>query len=190
MALRELSPLALADELLRPSFEAIYRDHFRHVWHTLRRLGVVERDLEDAAHEVFVVVHRRLEDYDPRRPLKPWVTGIAYRVASDERRRARHRREVFSHEGWDARDKGDGPEEHLAATRARALVQAALSELPLDQRAAVVMHDLDGLSIPDIAHELGIPLNTMYSRLRLGRRKFTAAVRAIQMKTQTRKTSK
>ncbi len=180
MARRIVSPLALAKDVLRPPFEAIYREHLRHVWNTLRRLGVVERDLEDATHEVFVVVHRRLEDYDPSRPIRPWITGISYRVASDERRRARHRREVFGSEGWDLGSDGASPEKELVARRAQILVRQALQELPMDQRAAVVMHDLEGTSVPDMCRELGVPLNTMYSRLRLGRKKFTAAVRTLQ----------
>src|ERR1039457_6413159 len=43
-------------------FDEIYRQHFPYVWRTLRRLGVAPADVEDVAHEVFVVVHRRLAD--------------------------------------------------------------------------------------------------------------------------------
>ena len=72
----------------RPETHEVYTTHFRHVWHSLRRIGVPWADLEDAAHDVFVVVHRRLTDFDPERPIKPWLSGIAYRVASDRRRKA------------------------------------------------------------------------------------------------------
>lgn len=171
-----LSPSMVQVTTARPTLAEVYRDTFQHVWNTLRRLGVPERDLEDAAHEVYLVVQRRLGDYDPERPLRAWLTGICYRVASDDRRRAFRRREVL----WDA---GEVPaseptaEAALEAAQAQRRVAAALETLPLEQRVVFVMHDIDGFSMPDIARELGAPLNTLYSRLRLGRARFEAAIR-------------
>ena len=164
----------LAD--LRPELGAIYAAHFTHVWHTLRRYGVVERDLEDAAHEVFLVVHRRLGDYDPSRPLRPWLSGIAWRVASDERRRARHHRERLGHtsEPVSARPAAD---DAVATARDRQLVVDTLEELPDDQRRVFVMYELDEAGMPEIAEALAVPLNTAYSRLRLARKRFADAVR-------------
>ena len=62
-------------------FVDVYGAELPFVWRTLWRLGVPDRDLEDVAHDVFVVVHRKLVDYDPTRPLKPWLFGICFRVA-------------------------------------------------------------------------------------------------------------
>jgi RNA polymerase sigma-70 factor (ECF subfamily) len=173
--------VALAQELPiceRPQFESIYREHFDHVWFTLRRLGVQERDLDDATHEVFVVINRRLSDFDPTRPLRPWVTGITYRVASDERRRARHRREIIG-DIPEATTKR-GPLQALEAKQAHTLVMLALEELPMKQRAVFVMHELQGMTMPEIMEALDAPLNTLYSRLRLARRKFTLAARRLR----------
>ena len=75
---------------------AVYDEHFDYVWHTLRRLGVRAADLEDLAHDVFVAFHRTRATYDPSRPIRPWLFGIAFRVSSDHRRRARHRYEVVA----------------------------------------------------------------------------------------------
>ena len=160
-----------------PTFDAVYRECFQHVWHTLRRLGVPDRDLEDSVHDVFVVVHRRLGDFDPTRPVRPWVTGIAYRVASDDRRRARRQREVLE-DDVDAVDGGRGADEAIDAARARTRVHKALETVPIDQRIVFVMHDIDGFAMPDIQRELAVPLNTLYSRLRLARGKFEAAIRS------------
>lgn len=160
-----------------PTFSEIYEVHFNHVWHTLRRLGVHERDLEDSCHELFIVVHRRLSDFDASRRVKPWLTGIAYRVASDYRRRARHRREIVK-DDIAAVDHRRSPEDDASATEARALVMRGLEEVPLDQRIVFIMHDINKVSIPEIAAELDVSPNTLYSRLRLAREKFTAAVRA------------
>ncbi|MCA9518931.1 MAG: sigma-70 family RNA polymerase sigma factor, partial [Myxococcales bacterium] len=112
----------------RPDVRAIYGAEFAWVYRTLRRLGGRERDLEDLAHDVFVVVHRRLDDYDPRRPLRPWLMGIAFRVVSDYRRRAGFRAEELSE---DVADTAWAPrqEEAVAERDRRELVLEALEAL-------------------------------------------------------------
>jgi RNA polymerase sigma-70 factor, ECF subfamily len=164
----------------RPSFQDVYQQDFAYVWQTLRRLGVRPSDLEDLAHDVFVVVHRRLGDFDPGRAVRPWLFGIAYRVASEHRRRrpldgpaARSEADVA-----DLVDQAPSPERILAADDARRRVAEALEQLPLDQRCVLVLHDIDGVPVPEIALTLELPLNTVYSRLRLGRSKFAAALAA------------
>ena len=157
-------------------FAAAYEAEFEAVWLYLRRLGVPEADVEDAVHDVFVVAHRRHGNYDPSRPLRPWLLGIAFRIAAQWRRR--HRREVSVPEpGVDRPDEAGAPDEVAAARQASRRLQAALARLDIDQRAVVVMHDLNGIPVPEIAAALDVPLNTVYSRLRLGRAKVTAALR-------------
>ncbi|PKN54208.1 MAG: hypothetical protein CVU56_27815 [Deltaproteobacteria bacterium HGW-Deltaproteobacteria-14] len=165
----------------RTAFRALYEREFAWVHRTLRRLGARDRDLEDLAHDVFVVVYRRLADYDPARPLRPWLFGIAFRVVSDYRRRA-----SFSRESAIAPEVADAaatpPEQEAAVARgeARDLVLLALDGMDLDQRAVFVLHELDGLSIPEIAATLTVSHNTLYSRLRLARAKFADAVAQIR----------
>lgn len=165
-----------------PAFRALFEGEFSYVIHALYRLGVRRPDLEDLTHEVFVTVHRVLPDYDTRRPLRPWLFGIALRIASDYRRRARHTREVQQEPLHDAVDGAPLADDQLAAEQARRLVVEALAALELDRRAVLVLHDIDGQSMPEIAHALAIPLNTGYSRLRLGREQFKAAVKRIQLR--------
>jgi RNA polymerase sigma-70 factor, ECF subfamily len=164
----------------RPGFEELYRQQLDYVWHTLRRLGVRASDLEDLVHDVFVVVYRRLADFDPTRAIRPWLFGIAYRVASEHRRRQPpHAPSARAEEAVDALpDQAPSPERILASEEARQRVAAALAHLPLDQRAVLVLHDIDGVPVPEIALTLELPLNTVYSRLRLGRSKFVAALAA------------
>lgn len=161
----------------RPTFAEVYRGELGYVWRLLRRLGVADADLEDAAHDAFLVVHRRLGDYDPARPLRPWLAGITVRVASEGRRKARRRREVpdASIDPVDTRV----PRER-AQREARALLAEALEALTPDRRVVVVLHDLEGHSMPEIVEIVEAPLNTLYSRLRLGRRDLAAAVRRIR----------
>ena len=158
-----------------PAFSEVYREHVRYVWNTLRRLGVRDRDLEDLAHDVFVVAYRKRADYKPELPMRRWLFGIAFRVAAGDRRKARHAREI----ACDDVDVAAGGDDLDTAAARRALCLRALAALPLEQRAVLVMHDLDGYSAPEIAIALEVPLNTVYSRLRLGRAKFTLAARQL-----------
>jgi RNA polymerase sigma-70 factor (ECF subfamily) len=156
----------------------IYEEEFTRVWHSLRRHGVPERHLEDAAHEVFTVLYRRLPELDRSRPLGPYLSGIAARVAADLRKRASERYEVPSDQIEQA-DTGRSPEELLAGAERQRLVGRALEALSHDQRAVFVMHELEGHAIPDVAAALAINLNTAYSRLRLARASFTQAARRL-----------
>jgi RNA polymerase sigma-70 factor (ECF subfamily) len=160
-------------------FAAVYGVEFPYVWNTLRRLGVWERDVEDLCHDVFVVVFRILEQYDARRPIRPWLFGIAFRVASDYRRSARFRREVTG-AAVEVASLAPAADEIMARREGQQLVVRALEALELERRAVFVMHDIDGHVMPDIAAALGVPLNTAYSRLRLARADFAAAAEQLR----------
>lgn len=163
-----------------PTFRQLYERHFDHVWHTLRRFGVADRELEDAAHDVFVIVHRKLGAFDPQRSARAWLSGIAWRVAADTRRRAHHRREQLdARAGIERHDRLPTPDRVVEAREARMLVEDALETLDLDRRAVLVLCDIDGASGPEAAEALGVPLNTVYSRLRSARSLFGAAVRRL-----------
>ena len=165
---------AVAPPESRPvDFDAAYRDHFRYVWGTLQRLGVRYDDLEDLAHDVFVIACRREASYDPSLPLRPWLFGIAFRVAAAQRRRARHSAEIAT-DHLEVADAGGRADETSARCQ---LVLRALAELNLDQRAVLLMHDLDGYTAAEIGRALDVPLNTVYSRLRLARARFALEAR-------------
>jgi RNA polymerase sigma-70 factor, ECF subfamily len=155
-----------------------FRREFDYLCRTLRRLGVAEKDVEDLAHEVFLVLHRRWSDYDSAQPLRPWLFGIAFRVASAHHRRAR--REV-PHAWIEIEDLGPRPDQALVNERNRRIVLAALDQVPLERRAVLVMHDLDSTDMRNIASALSIPLFTAYSRLRKARKEFAVAVRRIEL---------
>ena len=148
---------------------------------TLRRLGAPPKDIEDLTHDLFVVVHRRLPEYDASRPLRPWLFGIAVRVLSDYRQLFRNRREVLDPIAPtpDAIDQAPRQDESLAGNQERTLLMKALDLIDFDRRVVLVMHDLDEVSMPEIAAALDIPLNTAYSRLRLARADVLTAVRRL-----------
>lgn len=150
-------------------FRAVYDREFPVVVRVLRRLGVQERQLEDAAQEVFAVVLRRRGDFDARRPVRPWLCGIATRVAADFRKRVSTALEVPHGETPD-----HGDDRTTRQVDARPLLLRALDVLSRDERVAVLLVDLEGQSAVEVALALGIPSGTLYARLHDARKKLTA----------------
>ena len=163
----------------RPSFQDVFRAHSRYVWVTLRRLGARTAELEDLTHDVFIQVLRHLDEYDPERPMRPWLFAFAFRVAAEDRRRVRRRPEVATDLGQ-APDFKPGPVEELLQQERRELARAALDEVELNRRAVFILHELDGFAIPEVARSLEIPLATAYSRLRLAREDFALIARRLR----------
>jgi RNA polymerase sigma-70 factor (ECF subfamily) len=161
------------------SLRELFDMHGGYVWNTLRRLGIPESDLEDLTHDVFVQVSGRLGDYDPKRPPRPWLFGFAFRVASQYRRRA-HRRHETPGDPDMARHPGPSPHERLAADDDRKLVLAALEAIDLQRRAVFILYEIDRVPMEEIAGAIGVPVNTAYSRLRIARAEFRAAVERLR----------
>lgn len=159
----------------------MYCREFGYVWHTLRRLGIPQRELPDVTHDVFVTVCRCLDRYDPSRPIRPWLFGVAFRVASDHRHLSRNAREA-AHETIEVPDERPLPDERISRSQTRELVREALAALDPDRRAVLILHDIDDASVPEIARTLAVPENTLYSRLRVAREQFVAAIRRIQLR--------
>jgi RNA polymerase sigma-70 factor (ECF subfamily) len=163
----------------RPTFEDVYRLEFDYVYRSLRRLGVPDKELLDLAHDTFLVVFRKLASYDPARPLRAWLFGIAFRVVSEYRSRPVQQRETSDEELAAIPINGEA-EARVQGREARETVLAALDRLTPDKRAVFVMHELDGCAAPEIAEALSIPVNTVYSRLRVARQDFVAALQTLQ----------
>lgn len=150
-----------------------YQRELDYILRTLQRLGAPSSDLEDLAHEVFLVLRRAWPEYEASRPLRPYLFGIAFRVVSTHRRR--YWREVAA-PIVDELDAAPVPDEALESTEARALVLAALQKIPIARRVVLVMHDLDEVPMQEVAATLKIPLFTAYSRLRKARRELEACL--------------
>jgi len=170
---------AVEDRREAPDFGRVYEAEAERVYHRLRRLGVADRDLEDKMHDVFVVVHQKLSEYDPSRPITPWIAGITVRVAADHFKRAFRKREVMQTD-VDERHAGPDPEAALQTRQEQRLLLSLLDELEPDRRALVVLHDLEGYEMPEIAELLQVGVNTLYSRLRMAREQLAKELRLRQ----------
>jgi len=157
------------DTPLRRLFERIFEAEYDWVHHSLRRLGVRPRDVEDLAHDVFVQVYKRLASYDEARPIRPWLFAFAFRIASDYRRLARHGTELTADE---VGESAATAESDLARREASTIVSRALEAMSIDIRAVFILYEIDEVPMKEIAESLGIPVNTAYSRLRLARASF------------------
>jgi len=158
-------------------FDGIYTECFSFVWRCLRGLGVPEAQLDDAAQDVFVVVHRRLAEFAGRSAVRTWLYGIVRNVASNHRRsvaRKGHAKPLDN----EVASRAPGPLEHAEEAEAARFVQAFLSGLEPKRREVFMLVLLEELSVPDAAAALEIPLNTAYTRLRLARADFQKALAA------------
>ncbi len=169
--LDEAQPVAMVP----PSFDEVYAEHFPFVWRSLRRMGVAEAAIDDAVQDVFLVVHRRLPDFEARSSVKTWLFGIVHRVAHDHRRRVA-RKGGLEPLAPTLADRGPGPLEQLEAHEALRELDAALSALDVDKRAVLVLTEIEQMTAPEIAEALGVNLNTVYSRLRAARRELDLAL--------------
>lgn len=162
-----------------PPFEQLYEEHFSFVWRNLRRLGVLEANLGDAAQDVFLVIHRRLPEFEPRGALRSWVYSIVLRVARQHRRLARRKptRELPPENEWSDPNQV-GPEQDAAERQGLAQLIGMLEQLDDDKREAFVLAELEGLSAPEISAILGVNVNTVYARIRAARKRLEAALNA------------
>jgi RNA polymerase sigma-70 factor, ECF subfamily len=154
---------------------AVHAAHNGFLWATLQRLGGRARDLDDLYQEVFIVVHRRLGDYDPALPIRPWLFGICVRVVAGWRRRAHVRREELVDEMPEGDHAAPSPEERADRSRNQRILQSILDELDLERRAVFVMYEIDELPCDQIAEMMGVPVGTVHSRLHTARKEFERA---------------
>lgn len=163
------------------AFRRLYDEHVAFVWRNLRRLGVMDRDVEDKCQEVFVVAHRRWVEFADRgHGPRAWLFQIVLRVASDARRH--RRRHPVDPDGGIAQERQSvEPAQAAAVARRQALdlLDRALATIDVGRRAVLVLHEIEQMTAPEIARALDLPLNTVYSRLRVARVELDAELARI-----------
>jgi RNA polymerase sigma-70 factor, ECF subfamily len=195
--LRRLEPTSPADSALpaerpvsgpasvpspcAPGLDQVYEAHFRYVWRCLKSLGVEPAHLDDAAHDVFLVVQRKLPSFDGEQArLTTWLYEIALRVGRRYRTRraregARHVELATDDERAPLATPAEGAPE-LERSERLELARAALATLDDAKREAFVLACIEQRSAPEIARITGLPLNTVYSRIRAARQAFQAEI--------------
>ena len=166
-----------------PDFDAIYFEHASFVWRVLRgMIGVSDPLVQDALQDVFMVVHRRYPEFDHHCSVRTWLFEIAYRVA------CRYRRQRARNHAWvdlddeQRRAPGSSPAELVEQNESVRLLGQLLDQLDEDKRMVFVLAEVEGMSVPEIAAVIHVPLNTVYSRLRRARISFNAALARQQQR--------
>lgn len=152
------------DEDFTAFYVASSRRLLGHVYAMVGDLAEAEDALQDAYARAWQRWNRVRALEDP----EAWIRTVAFRIAVSSWRKARNR--VVAHRRGEPRDDMPG------ASPDRLAVITALREIPAEQRRAVVLHHLVGLSIEEIAHETGSPPGTVKSRLARGRRALAGRV--------------
>lgn len=158
-----------SSDRLRTLFDA----HFDFVWRSLRRLGVPELTVDDAAQEVFLVLSRRLAEVDVGRE-KSFLFATAVRVASTSRRAQARRGEHEDASAHELVDEGPSPSELVDRQSARRMLDRVLDALDVDLRAVFVLYELEEMTMAEIATTLVLAPGTVASRLRRARDAFQA----------------
>jgi len=161
--------------------EAIFREHAPYVHRVIRHLGIAPGDVDDVLQDVFVIVHRKVADFEQRGSVRAWVHGIAIRVAARYRRRRTSSREVASGDASDAIDPRT-PAEDLSDQDARRILAAILDGLDDEKRTVFVLYELEGLSMQEVAQAMDTPVQTAFYRLHAARELVYAAVRRHQLR--------
>jgi len=159
-----------------PSFAELYQRYFEFVWKCARAFGCTSHDIDDVVQDVFLVVQRRHADLRDEALARSWIYSITRRVVSTHRRRRReHDTATIEVDALKSPEQSPlAAAEHNVEVRA---LSALLEGLDERKREVFVLSEILELSGREIAETIGVPMNTVYSRLRAAREEFDAAVK-------------
>jgi RNA polymerase sigma-70 factor (ECF subfamily) len=168
-------------------FRAIYERWFDEVSRWIRAMGGPEADREDLVQDVFLVVHRRLADFDGQN-VAGWLYQIARHRVRDFRRLLWVKHMLFGSVplSESLTKGGASPAESLETKEKRATLERLLSKLNESERAALVLFEIDGYSGEEIAEVQGVPINTVWARIHKARKKLKASLAKIESREQKR----
>lgn len=181
-ALVPLVPVRPVEAAAAPlAFEAVYEQNFAFVWRNAQRLGVDQALLDDVVQDTFVVVHRRLAEFERRAELRTWLFAILRRVISDYRRTVRRKPAgATSPEDMDKLRAADRSSDDASRLEAAELVGRVLAVLDAEKREVFVLAELEQMTLAEISDALGINRNTAWSRLRAARQLFEAELDRLE----------
>jgi RNA polymerase sigma-70 factor, ECF subfamily len=158
--------------------QEVYEAQFNFVWRSARRLGIRPPQLDDIVQEVFVVVQRRLPEFEGRAAIRTWLYAITRHVVRAHYRSNARKPLALSADADTTCDTRDpGPESSVLALQGRKLLYALLDELDEDKREAFVLAQLEEMTGPEIAEALELPLGSVYSRIEAAQKAFDKALK-------------
>lgn len=164
-------------EASRTRLERMFNEHHDFIWRLVRRLGLSPGSADDAAQHVFLVAAERLADIKPGSE-RSFLFGTALRVARSQSRT--DRRWVLEEDMDFRRSEAARPEALADQHRALDLLERILNGMTLDLRTVFILSELEGMTMPEVAALIEIPVGTAASRLRRAREAFRTAVAAVE----------
>ena len=161
------------------SFEHIIARYERRVVHVAMRILGCHDDAHDAAQEVFLRVFRYLHRLDLDKPMEPWLMRMTVNVCRDLGRKKRHHQTAVlehPHSEFVTTSPADDPATGLEEEQQRQILRKALACLSDNERVAIVLRDVEGLSTAEVAAILQAPEVTVRSRISRGRLKLKEIV--------------
>lgn len=161
-----------------PSFKSIYTQYFDFVWSSARCLGVERDAMDDVVQEIFIVIHRRIHTLEQPQSLRSWIYGVARRTVRGYRRSRRNHDSgnALAHHAGTQFDAQLTPLELAEQNEEAKVLWELLEKIEPTKREVLVLVEIEGMTAPEIAEAIEIPLNTVYSRLRAARLAFEAAL--------------
>ena len=175
--------LAPASPATLEAIASAYDEHAPVIFRVLRRFGVPDAAVDDAVQDVFLVACRRYAEFEGRSSTRTWLYGIARRVARDYRRD--RQRELRASSDVDRLHASRDPASISESAEAARLLDCALEGMSETLREVYVLLELEELSAPEIARLMDLPLNTVYSRVRLARQHVQTFMRELRSARRT-----
>lgn len=150
------------------AFDELVRAHEDRVFGIcLRMMGNREAAL-DAVQETFLTVFRKADRYEAKAAFSTWLYRVAVNTCYDQMRKAKRRRTEPIPEHADPADRRS--EDAFVSVELRPDIESALAKVPVEFRGAVVLVDVQGLSLQQAAEILDVPVGTVKSRVFRGRK--------------------
>jgi RNA polymerase sigma factor, sigma-70 family len=172
-------------EYLEPlDLDGIYRIHAPDVMHWIARLAGPHSDIEDMAHDVFMVVQRRLPEFRGDAKITTWLYRITERIVFDRRRKDRRLRWLGLHRAEEAiralNSSTTSPVESIERQQSVELVYRILDTMDEKYRSVLIFFEMESMSGEDVARLTGMKLATIWVRLRRARAQFLRELERIE----------
>jgi RNA polymerase sigma-70 factor (ECF subfamily) len=161
---------------VRLTFRQVYDSYFAFVWRAVANRGVKATAMDDVVQEVFLVVHRKLPEFEGRSTVRTWLSGIVRRVVSDHVKKRGN--QATGQEALDDHPlhSNEDPAADLDRRAAAVLVDRLLEKMSDVQREVFVLYELEQLTTREIAELTGTNENTVQTRLKAARKTFQRAL--------------
>lgn len=170
------------------SFREVYDTHFTFVWRAVSNRGVPKAALDDVVQEVFLVVHRKLPEFEGRASVRTWLAAIVRRVVADHLKKRGNRavgQELLEdHPAESIHEPSVQAERH----RAVALLEELLATMSDVQREVFVLYELEQMTTREIAELTATNENTVQTRLKAARRIFQQGIARHRASTARKET--